>query len=169
MPLLNGVKSRGSVVEKNRKGAIFLRRPTRAIDSRSWKVFPRLLSCPTFVNCVLTAQRSKKVEFSARRVGTNGLNSLQLSLDKLKTNTCSPSKHPVTRSVSFFPKESRDNKTLICQIKFFISRQNVLCAHTSNDKMIIALLESKQRQLAISLSSQTQWPATLGGEEPLFC
>ena len=60
VPLLNGVKSRGSVVEKNRKGAIFLRRPTRAIDSRSWKVFPRLLSCPTFVNCVLTAQRSKK-------------------------------------------------------------------------------------------------------------
>ena len=107
VPLLNGVKPRGSVVEKNRKGAIFLRRPTRAIDSRSWKVFPRLLSCPTFVNCVLTAQRSKKVEFSARRVGTNGLNSLQLSLDKLKTNTCSPSKHPVTRSVSFFPKDKQ--------------------------------------------------------------
>ena len=104
---VDGVKSRGSVVEKNRKGAIFLRRPTRAIDSKSWKVFPRLLSCPTFVNCVLTAQRSKKVEFSARRVGTNGLNSLQLSLDKLKTNTCSRSKHMVTQSVSFFPKDKQ--------------------------------------------------------------
>ena len=92
---------------KKQEGAIFLRRPTRAIDSRSWKVFPRLLSCPTFVNCVLTAQRSKKVEFSARRVGTNGLNSLQLSLDKLKTNTCSPSKNLVTRSVSFFPKDKQ--------------------------------------------------------------
>ena len=60
--------------------------------------------------CQLCAHRSalkEKVEFSARRVGTNGLNSLQLSLDKLKTNTCSPSKHPVTRSVSFFPKDKQ--------------------------------------------------------------
>ena len=60
--------------------------------------------------CQLCAHRSalkEKVEFSARRVGTNGLNSLQLSLDKLKTNTCSPSKNPVTRSVSFFPKDKQ--------------------------------------------------------------
>ena len=42
----------------------------------------------------------KKVEFTAT---TNGLNS-QLSLDKLKTNSCSLSKK---RGVSFFPVDRR--------------------------------------------------------------
>ena len=94
VPLLNGVKSRGSVVEKNRKGAIFLR-PTLATRlPRVEKCFPRFPAAAVLVEVcfsvadtllLLLAGDLKKVEFTAT---TNGLNS-QLSLDKLKTNSCS--------------------------------------------------------------------------------
>ena len=85
------------LVEKNRKGAIFLR-PTLATRlPRVEKCFPRFPAAAVLVEVcfsvadtllLLLAGDLKKVEFTAT---TNGLNS-QLSLDKLKTNSCSLSK-----------------------------------------------------------------------------
>ena len=73
------------LVEKNRKGAIFLR-PTLATRLGSVEnCFVEVEVCLTWP---LLPGDLKKVEFTAT---TNGLNS-QLSLDKLKTNSCSLSK-----------------------------------------------------------------------------
>ena len=111
------------LVEKNRKGAIFLR-PTLATRlPRVEKCFPAAAAvlvevCFSVADTLLLllAGDLKKVEFTAT---TNGLNS-QLSLDKLKTNSCSLSKqrggqqlfpngHLVTVNFSFATIQSGGN------------------------------------------------------------
>ena len=94
---------------KNRKGAIFLRPtlPTLPDCPVLKSVFPESWwKCALVLTLCCSARRRLK-ESGVYGDTTNGLNS-QLSLDKLKTNSCSLSKQiPAEQGVnSFFPMDT---------------------------------------------------------------
>ena len=104
---------------KNRKGAIFLRPtlPTRLPDCPVLKsVFPESWWKCALVWTLCRSARRRLKESGVYGDTTNGLNS-QLSLDKLKTNSCSLSKQIAAeqRVNSFFPMDTLWESTFSLQ------------------------------------------------------